>query len=327
MTSLITAKCKRLAAQLPAFCFYRQSYRSACFRAACAWALRNPSRPGRSSARSRCAPAAEILSSVPRQVCGLRLRPKEGQLPWRVIVFSGAPTPGQPADTPSHPVMGRCSQASRSCKSANSSNARRAPIAMSSFWHAIMLIFICREVLNASHDLIACVSALLRPVALQCSLCSRQQALVASIPLVRNFGHIADGWTFNIENAPRIPIKACHLLALEFPNRFVIAHHREDRDLQLRPDAERCNPHSELMIPQPIPAFTAARAICSMLVPTGSARIASGRFGRILNEAQDLLRLLHGIVAGSKRSERWHPIWRLPIQPRRPAPAGNRFLR
>ena len=68
--------------------------------------------------------------------------------PWRTHSW---PERGKP----SHPVMGSRSQASRSRISPSSSKARRAPMAMSSFWQATMPTLSCRDVLSDSHDFMA----------------------------------------------------------------------------------------------------------------------------------------------------------------------------
>ena len=52
------------------------------------------------------------------------------------------------------------------------------------------------------------------------------------------------------------------------------------------------------MIPQPIPAPTAAFATCGMPVPTGSTRMAVGPLDGVLNDLDELLGLVDGVVVG-----------------------------
>ena len=94
--------------------------------------------------------------------------------------------------TPSHPVRGRRSQASRSRISSDSSKARCAPIAMSSFWQAIIPMWSCLDVLNDSQDLMAWCPLfwVQSPFTV---FTSTLPGFVESMPLVRNFATSPEG--------------------------------------------------------------------------------------------------------------------------------------
>ena len=131
--------------------------------------------------------------------------------------------------TPSHPVMGSRSQASRSRISPSSSKARRAPMAMSSFWQAIMPTLQLPRRAERQPRFYGVISAILGPVTLQsfyvdpCGL-GRQHAPGA------NFGDIPDGRALQIKNAALFAEDAGNLLPLNLSDCLVIGHHCEGRD-------------------------------------------------------------------------------------------------